>query len=154
MNRQLLIALTILFPVLASANSLEGTWKSDKEKTLLWNSKHRKVSDEYLLKLDYILGHHYLTYETGKSCNYFESFSIKGKLNEAYALPESSYKIVATNDHGVVVEETLSTGENIVFMVIFESSESFYGVMLDTEDFGQPGHREYYKRVKPIGVSN
>jgi len=152
MNKVLTIILLVLLPVIASAASLEGTWKSDEEKTLFWNSEYQKVSDEHLLKLSYILGHHYLTYEAGKSCSYFETFAIKGKINEAHALPESSYTVAAKNDHGVVVEETLSTGEKVIYMIVFESNDSFYGVMLDAENFGQPGHREYYKRVNSIGI--
>lgn len=98
-------------------------------------------------RLVLILGHNHIYYSESKICNYFEPFKIKNKENGGYALPESTYKVIAKNEHGFVIEETLNTQEKLLYMLIFESEDIFYGVMLDTEDYGHPDSREYYSRV-------
>jgi hypothetical protein len=147
MKKYLYVFLLCSVSVIANALTLEGEWKSDKEKTIDWNRKNLKLSEEYLSRLSLILGHNHIYYSETTICNYFEPFKINGKESGGYALPESNYKIIARNNYGFIVEETLDTKEKILYMLIFESENVFYGVMLDTEDFGRPGAREYYSRT-------
>lgn len=147
MNKYLSVFLLFSVSAITNALTLEGEWKSDKQKTLDWNRENLKLSEDYLSRLGLILGHNRIYYSENKICNYFEPFKVNKKESGGYALPESTYEIIAKNRHGYVIEETLDKKEKILYMLIFESENVFYGVMLDTEDFDKPGVREYYSRV-------
>lgn len=70
-------------------------------------------------RLGLILGHNHIYYSDSKICNYFEPFKINEKESGSYALPESTYKVIAKNKHGFVIEETLNTQEKVFYMLIF-----------------------------------
>ncbi|MDH5631065.1 MAG: hypothetical protein OEY96_13015 [Gammaproteobacteria bacterium] len=127
-----------------SAYELNGTWVSDKEKTLKWIGENLKEDVEFTQDLSKILGHHYITYHNEKTCSYMSEWKTETKTNEAFSMPTQKYNIIAKNDYGFVV-----SSEHYIFMLIFESDNSYYGVALDTEEYGHPGSREYYKRIEP-----
>lgn len=154
MNKLSCTTLALLFPIISNAVTLDGTWQSDKEKTLKWNSEHSKIDPSELKKLSYILGHTYLMYNAGKALVYFDSYEINGKKIEPLCAQESTYKVIAENDHGVVIKQSYSDGSDVISMLIFESNNSFYGATLDTEDYGKPGHRDYFKKISEPAESN
>lgn len=132
--------------------SLEGAWQSDREKTLEWNGQNRKVDPDYLARLATVLGSHVLVYGEEKVCQFLmpQEYNYGATKVPIYggSLGNDRYKVIAENEHGFVVRQTLGDGKDIISMLVFESNDSFYGVALDGEDYGEPGYREYYQRIK------
>jgi len=139
-----------LFSTYTLGVELNGTWKEDLSKTIEWNSTHRINEEGYLKKLKAVIGHFYISYSNGEMCNYTEPFivSYKGKSTDVGPIfLKGNYQVIANNKFGYVVKSEIDGHQNID-MLIFENDKSMYAASLTTEDYGQPGLRTYFKKVK------
>ena len=157
-----LILIIMLFPVTSLASSLNGIWQEDLLKTIKWNSENRKVEDGYLEKLSAISGHIFIRYLDGKFCQFNEEFTSEynGKAFPVYKYDteNATYEVLAENEFGAVIELTYLEGTSFIEMLNFDGPESMYGNRLGQEDYGQPGHRTYFKKVRgaipDVGCAN
>ena len=131
--------------------SLEGTWQEDKLRTVQWNSKHLKISENYLEKMEAILGHMYISYDKGRMCQFYEPYTLdymrSSKKIDRFTTELADYEIIGENDFGFVIEITYPNDKKSIDMIVYENVNSVYAVRLTTEDFGVPGSRVYLKKV-------
>ena len=149
-----LILIIMFFPLMSLASSLNGIWQEDLLKTIKWNKQNRKVEEGYLEKLSAISGHLFIQYRNGKFCQFNEEFTgeYNGKAFPVYKYDteNATYKVLTENEFGAVIELTYLEGTSFIEMLNFDGPESMYGNRLGQEDYGQPGHRTYFKKVQGV----
>ena len=150
--KRIWIAVAVFVCCHAYCIDLEGTWVSDKDKTLEWNKSN--LLGKLPSNLHTVLGHHYITYENGLACSYFEPYLINEQSNGGFSLPHYKYKEIVSNSSGYIISQIFDDQEEFILMYKFEGSSSIYGVGLDSDQYGIEGYREYYKKIdKTHGIN-
>lgn len=143
------------------SNELQGTWLSDKEKTLEWNKAYTVLSSEKLETLGYMLGNLFNHVSESTICVGMLShqYPSRGELLQVDRWEnEMSYRIIGQNSHGYVIETQRPADPDLadfeeqfplthLVMVTFENENSIYFTALLDSPTNMPAFREYFKRV-------
>jgi hypothetical protein len=113
-------------------NRLIGEWKSDKEKTVEWLKKHRKMSDDQLARVSALFGKLKITInETTYTSEY------EGNIEE------QPIDIIAVEGDTIAIIGEVPLSECSEIRIIRIEDENSYSIYQDMFDI-----KEFFKRIK------
>lgn len=136
----------------AFALNLDGTWKSDFNSTVEFNSVNARLEDKQKSFLSELFGKLLVTYDNGvmKLSMPSAKVTVKGQLQDFEGFEQiQTYKVVIKNKDTIVLETTDEEGKKDIALLKFEGEDKYW-IYLPTSsnDWMRLHIREYFVRQK------
>ncbi len=136
----------------AFALNLDGTWKSDFNSTVEFNTANVKLEDKQRNFLSELFGKLLVTYKNGvmKLSMPSSKVTVKGELQDFEGFEQQqAYKIVIQNKNTIVLETTDEDGKKNIALLKFENEDKYWIYLPNSSDDWMQLHiREFFVRQK------
>lgn len=151
-SKYILFLLFICFNSFAEI-TLEGTWQSDKEQSLVFLEEHTKIKDKQKIFLSQILGEMTITYNAETVVMTFPTLKvvIDGKKHNLEGFNETSdYKVIFKNKHSIATTSYNPWFNDEEITIYHFVNPNLMWVYSDNsvDTLNDLHFREYFKRIK------